>query len=131
MAQPSFEKVPGRQFGDQFIVGLDPRQFWQQPSRAHVDDRQSRRQHDVGDLLVFDTGNDAIALPILQPARRRVAAALLRSIDGPRLMLLQKPMNAAQQAACIGIGSFDAQRHTRPIGASGEISLFVHPAQAG
>src|ERR1700758_4449417 len=82
-----------------------------QTRRANVDHRQVSGDHSILDLLILDSSNDAVSAPVVEPRRRLITPALLGKMDFPVRSFPHVSSNPNQQAAAIGIRSFDQQRH--------------------
>lgn len=64
-----------------------------------------------GDGVILDAGDDAVAIPMAEPGGRLIAAIVLGKIERPGAMLANVGDDAAQEAACVGVGGFDEERN--------------------
>src|ERR1017187_3148112 len=83
-------------------------------SGADVDGREPGVDNGFCNFLALDARNDAVTIPVRQPRRRIVAAALLHEVEGPWLVLANITDHSVQEATGIGVRRFDEQRNLGP-----------------
>lgn len=84
--ESAFEEVVCGEVCDGDVVGFDPGEFGYESSGADIDEGDVDIFECVGDGLVFDSCDDAVALPVTKPWGSVVASAVFSEIDGPWAM---------------------------------------------
>jgi len=88
MIQTTLTQMGEGQLGYLAVVSQERRKGRLGQRAAQIDDRQPRRVQDFHLLTGRDTGQNAVATPVPQPARRGRFQAPRFPIDGPALMFV-------------------------------------------
>lgn len=107
--EAAFEKVIERQVSDSAVVGFEPRQGGNEARGADVDDGDGDGAECVGDALVFDARDDAVAVPMVEPGGGFVAAIVFGKVEGPGAMFADVGDDAASEAARVSVGGLDQE----------------------
>ena len=92
---------------------------------AQVNRRQAQTLDGFGHLKAFDTSNDAVALPILQPTGSEITQAALLQEDGPWIVRAKILGDAQKQSTPEGARGFNEQRYAWTAGMFG---IVLHAA---
>src|SRR6266478_7264591 len=91
---------------------------------ANVDDRQFCRGDSLFNLTVFDPGDNAMSMPVMEPRRWFISTALLCEMDFPVRTLAHVSSYSSQQSSTVGVGSFNQERYLRT--RRGEVRVICH-----
>src|SRR5262249_27291499 len=116
MAKSAAQQVLRRQPRAGGVIGQDCGQERLGQASAQIDGRNTARVDGVGEPPVFHPGDDAVALPVVEPGRRRVVKAVALETQSPRAVGPDILGNAVQQAATIAARGFDQESDTKRSG---------------
>ena len=107
--EAAFQQVICGQVGNRAVVRLEPGKRGNQPGGADIHDRNTDLPQGLGNGDIFNTGDDTMALPVGEPARRFVSAVVFGQVKRPETMFANVGDNAPEQTSGIGVRCFNQQ----------------------
>ena len=105
--EAAVEEVFGGQVGHSAVVRFKIGERRNQAGGAHVHNGHVELAQGRGNGVVLDAGDDAVAIPIAEPARWFVAAAMFGEVKGPGLVFANVGNNAVEETASVGVRGLD------------------------
>src|SRR3954466_4534504 len=95
----------GGEMGDGAVVCFEPGEGGDEARGADIDNWQRNAAQRRSDRIVFDASDDAMPIPMGEPARGLVATVVFRKVKRPGAMFANVGNNAAQEPARVCVRS--------------------------
>ena len=103
----------GHHAADVFVVAADERSAAGEVRGAELDGGQARGGDEPGGLRAEGTGEDAVAVPVLQPGRRRGVQGAELKVGRPRAVGRHVAPDSGKELARVGAGGLDEEGDPR------------------